>query len=246
MYRRNSDESLRRLERAAQYDPQAYSQWMLALYRAGREKELLALIDDKIQDDVILLNQHLIQDNYQCLDPEMFSRGPILSPEPPPPDRFLTMISNPNTDYYISEVGSFGTTWSELAMHVGLTGNDIERYLLLSTNPPRVSYAAVEFHNSTKNRNTITDGLPSEVLSTEIRREIGYEDPEIPRDSSHYPLVPYKATIVGTGDGIYRASISLFYYPHQTYWRLTTDDWTYRSMSHLIENVWPTYKEIIN
>jgi len=72
---------------------------------------------------------------------------------------------------YVSPLGNYGEVgFSELAMHTRTAGLRVIQFALLSTDEayPRVTWAMVMTDNG-----TVTDGLPSEVLPAEIRRELG-------------------------------------------------------------------------
>lgn len=249
-YLRNPDEELRRLERELHTDPNAetFARWSQVLFRSGMLDAFLASLDTRAQYDVDRLQEALLPGNYVCRSPEIYSKAPLLCPEPPPASRTLNLISGQSdtAETYISEEGDFGTTYSELAMHVGLSSSQAERYILVSQDPPHVSWAYVEFFN--RDRRVVADGLPSEVLPLDVRREIdghgGITDPMMPLPGpDHQPMVPYEVTLVGRGDGIYRAKVAIFYYPQATYWRLSADNWDYRSLEPVIKSAWPSYIE---
>jgi len=89
---------------------------------------------------------------------------------------------------YVSPKGSYGTApHSELMMHVGDAGKRVVRYALWAgkEDPASVGWAHVETEDG-----SVTDGLPSEVLSQAIRRELG-----------DYPWKMPEAVSEGAGSG---------------------------------------------
>jgi len=220
---RNPDDKLRRLERAAQTgDRSAWMQWYHELERVGQIDEFLNTISsDRIADHAMDINEAIrgFTSIYSGIEIEGRA-GPLMVTAPLPFRRALDLVDLHGENlYYISPKGHYGKIGhSELAMHQRVAGNEITQFFLLGghyTLPPeqakRVQSVAVESINEDGGVE-ISEGSPGELLSDEIRRQLGFGKEQIPElTPDHQPMLMYKLRVTDRND-IYRATIEIYHY----------------------------------
>lgn len=227
---RNPDERLRDLERqAATGDRRAWMRWYYELERVGQLESFIRSFADVIADVAIDL-QTAITDWQGEFSPILDRitiegrTGPIMVTTPPPFMRALQFVElNDENSYYISPhshhaagVGYGEIGASELAMHLGVADNEILQFCLQGgfyDEEDRLGVRHVIVESiSAGGELVISEGSPSEILSTDIRRQIGWDDPQIPElTPEHQPMTIYKLLITDH-QGIYRARIIIYHY----------------------------------
>lgn len=259
---RNPDDKLRRLERAAQTgDHSAWMQWYYELERVGQLEDFINSFSDSIVDVVLDLNNAIrtggawmatgygVYPSWPAAGPVTIEgrTGPVMVTIPPPFERALQLAELTENSYYISPhshhapgVGYGEIKASELAMHLGVVDNEILQYYLQggAEQVSRVQGVAVDSISSGGELVT-SQGPPSEILSDEIRREIGWSNPQIPElTPEHQPMLIYKL-VISDHQGIFRARIHLYHYLRDNvfYRRWEGDDYERNRLLPIIDQV---------
>lgn len=247
-YRRNPDTRLRELERRYQASgaPEDWNAYYNAIVRSGGLPQYLDIVSiDPITEDVVMLSEALRKLNLKVNFEG--SAGPITLPEPPPFRRAIGLIGLYNdNEYYVSPKGSYGQIGhSEAAMHQGVASNTIIQYYLLGGHTSlvpiqqkRVQSVAVQSLNK-DGEATITEGTPSEMLSSQIRHDIGFSDPQIPEISmQHQPMMMYRILITDAED-IYRATLEIFHYLRSgnRYFDINADQYEINRLTPIVNQV---------